>query len=667
MSTDPAPPEVQSTGALQPLSSAVLTTDRTWRVTFFNRPAERLLGLSDELLGRVLWDAVPHLRRTGVNLACQQATTTGKPAGFSVDWHRDQRLLRIQLFPVPTGMTLWFTDVTDQQQKAQEKAAENTSAKYAARIIELTQALAMAVTGLDVVSVVEEHAQQLFGADSVSFWRRAEEHLTSFGNAGNSLEFVDRMKETLPPPLDQCPAGQTLIERAPTFISSPAEYMGRYPHMADVPTAGGKKAWAFLPLLTSDQPIGVCIFSYNQPHAFTPEERNLFTVLCGLIAQALARARLYDAEHRRSHELQRGLLPSALPSLPGVTTTARYLPAGDGAEVGGDWYDVIPLPSDRVALVIGDVMGHGLREAAIMGQLRTAVRTLADLGQAPDELFYHLNSLVSDLGDDYFATCLCAVYDPTSRLCTITTAGHPPPVVVHPDGTHYFADLPNNPPLGTAALPYETTTLELPEGSLLALYTDGLIQGPNGDIDKGMAELSRRLARTPEPGSADLETLCSGLLADLPGESRFRDDAALLIARTRASAPQDIACWQLPDDPKAAGQARKHVQDQLTAWGLDELVFTTELLASELVGNVIRHARGPITLRLLRSRALICEVTDRSLTMPRIRRAADTDEGGRGLQLVAALAERWGAHYTESGKCIWTEQSLTGTDFTASP
>ncbi|AZQ32689.1 GAF domain-containing protein [Streptomyces cyaneochromogenes] len=662
MSTHPAPPEVPAPGVLQPRSGAVLTTDRTGRVTFFNRPAERLLGLSDELLGRVLWDAVPHFRTTGVNVACQQATTTGKPTGFSVDWPRDQRLLRIQLFPVPTGMALWFTDVTGRQRRAEETAAENTAAKYAERIVELTQALAMAVTGLDVVNVVEDHAQELFGADAVSFWCRDEEHLDSFGNAGNSPEFVNRMMGALPPPFDQCPAGQTLIERAPTFISSPAEYIGRYPHMADVPTVSGKQAWAFLPLLTSDRPIGVCIFSYGRPHEFTPEERNLFTVLCGLIAQALARARLYDAEHRRSHELQRGLLPRVLPSLPGVTTTARYLPAGDGAEVGGDWYDVIPLPSDRVALVIGDVMGHGLREAAIMGQLRTAVRTLADLGQAPDELFYHLNSLVADLGDDHFATCLCAVYDPTSRLCTLTTAGHPPPVIVHPDGTHYFADLPDNPPLGIAALPYETTTLELPEGSLLALYTDGLVQGPSGDLDAGMAELSRRLARTPDPASTDLDTLCGSLLTDLSGASRFPDDAALLLARTRASAPRDIACWQLPEDPKSAGQARKHVRDQLTAWGLGELAVTTELLASELIGNVIRHARGPITLRLLRSRALICEVSDRSLTMPRIRHAADTDEDGRGLQLVAAVADRWGARYTESGKCIWTEQSLTDPD-----
>jgi serine phosphatase RsbU (regulator of sigma subunit)/anti-sigma regulatory factor (Ser/Thr protein kinase) len=664
MSTKPPPAKVHTPTALHPLANAVLTTDRNWQVTFFNRPAERLLGLSEEWLGRVLWDVVPHFHTTGVKLACQQATTAGKPTGFSVTWPRDRRLLRIQVFPAPTGMTLCFSDITRRhhngEKAPQEAPAEDTVAKYADRIVELTQALAMAVTGLDVVSVVEDHARHLFGADGVGFWYRDGEQLTSFGNSGNPVEFVNWMKETPPPPFDRCPAGEALIERAPFFISSPAEYVGRYPHMAHMPTASGKKAWAFLPLVTSGEPIGVCIFSYSRPHTFSPEERNLFTVLCGLIAQALARARLYDAEHRRSHELQRGLLPRVLPSLPGVTTTARYLPAGDGAEVGGDWYDVIALPSDRVALVIGDVMGHGLREAAIMGQLRTAVRTLADLGQAPDELFYHLNSLVGDLGDDYYATCLCAIYDPTSRLCTLTTAGHPPPVIVHPDGSRYFPDLPDNPPLGTASFPYETATLELPEGSLLVLYTDGLIQDPTRDIDKGMAALSRRVARTPEPGSADLEALCDSLLSDFSDTdtSRFRDDAALLIARTRASSPQDIASWQLPEDPKAAGQARKHVRDQLSAWGLQELVMTTELLASELVGNVIRHAKGPITLRLLRSRTLICEVTDRGLTMPRIRHAADTDEGGRGLQLVAALADRWGARCTDSGKCIWTEQSL---------
>ena len=466
------------------------------------------MGLSGKLLDHVLWDAVPDLGRTGVKRACQRAATGGNRTGFSVDWPQAQRLLRVRLFPVPTGMAVWFTDITDERHRAEGAAARDGATRYADRVVGLTQDLAMAATGLDVVKVVEDHAQRLFGADSVSFWCHDGNSLASFGNTGNSSEFINRMKETLPPPLDHCPAGLTLVERAPSFVSSPAEYIARYPHMGDVPTASGKQAWAFLPLLTSDHPIGVCIFSYDRPHAFTPEERNLFTVLCGLIAQALARARLYDAEHRRSHELQHGLLPQVLPSLPGVATTARYLPAADGAEVGGDWYDVIPLPSDRVALVIGDVMGHGLRQAAIMGQLRTAVRTLADLGQAPDELFYHLNSLVNDLGDDYYATCLCAVYDPTSRLCTFTAAGHPPPVVVHPDGAHHFADLPINPPLGAATLPFETATHELPEGSLLVLYTDGLLQDPARDIDAGMAELSRRVAKATSP-EAPISKLCA--------------------------------------------------------------------------------------------------------------------------------------------------------------
>ncbi|MFI7709407.1 SpoIIE family protein phosphatase, partial [Nonomuraea sp. NPDC049480] len=382
-------------------------------------------------------------------------------------------------------------------------------------------------------------------------------------------------------------------------------------------------------------------------------------------------------------ELQRGLLPRELPSLPAVTAAARYLPAGKDMEVGGDWYDVIPLSADRVAIVIGDVMGHGVAEAATMGRLRTAVRTLADLELPPDELLTHLNDVVSGLGDDFYATCLYLVYDPTTRSCTLTRAGHPPPAVVHPDGTVHFPDADPNSPLGAATPPFDVVDMELPDGSLLVLYTDGLVESSTLDIDRGMANLAKVLSGTSSgalPGTPCphqdhtttpdttgvhcaecLEALCDSLIATLlPARNRkgTADDAALLVVRTHALPRGDVACWPLPEHPKAAGEAREHVRTQLHTWDLDDLSMTTELLASELVGNVVRHAKGPIHLRLLRSNVLTCEVSDGSLTTPRIRRAADTDEGGRGLQLVSAISHRWGTRYTGTGKCIWTEQPL---------
>ncbi|WEO99809.1 SpoIIE family protein phosphatase [Streptomyces sp. FXJ1.172] len=527
----------------------------------------------------------------------------------------------------------------------------------------MTQALAAAVTGQDVIDAVAEHLRPLFDATGITIWNEEGEHPVLLGAVGMPQEFLMLIGEV---PVEQnTPPYQALRSGVPLYISSPQEYLRRYPHLSDIAERSDSQTWAYLPLVTSGRRVGVLCVSYARPHTFTSDERTLFTAVSGLVAQALERGRLYDSEHRRARELQRGLLPHDLPALPAVTAAARYLPAGEGAEIGGDWYDVIPLSGSRVALVVGDVMGHGLSEAVTMGRLRTAVHTLDDLDLPVEEMFFHLNNLVTALGDDFYATCLYAVYDPTSSGCTILTAGHPPPAVVHPEGTVRFPDLPLNPPLGTACPPFESHSLELPPNSLLVLYTDGLLESPERDLDLGMTLMARHLgsgqvlAAQAEPTAARLNSVCDSLIATVPRDpQKANDDAALLLASVHPLPREDIGCWRLPADPRAASQARGYVRDQLARWGLHDLEMTTELLVSELVGNVVRHVGGPSTLRLMRSRSLICEVTDNGATMPHIRRAADTDEGGRGLHLVATLAERWGARYTPSGKCIWTEQAL---------
>jgi anti-sigma regulatory factor (Ser/Thr protein kinase) len=305
-------------------------------------------------------------------------------------------------------------------------------------------------------------------------------------------------------------------------------------------------------------------------------------------------------------------------------------------------------------------MGQALPEAATMGRLRTAVATLAYLELPPDEVMIHLNDIVSGLGEDSYATCLYAVYDSTTGTCTLTGAGHPPPAVVEPNGVVYYPDLPANPPLGVAQPPFETLELTLPDESIIVLYTDGLVESAHREIDQGMADLRQFLRTADRKG--DLERLCDTLTAGLlPHEQRVTsDDAALLAVRVHELTADRMASWQLPEDPRAAGQARKHIREQLQVWDLDDLTMSTELIGSELVGNVVRHAKGPVHLRLLRSTSLICEVSDGSLTTPHVRRASETDEGGRGLQLVAALSQRWGTRYTAAGKYIWTEQTLSG-------
>ncbi|GAA2956542.1 hypothetical protein GCM10010478_65420 [Streptomyces erythrogriseus] len=332
--------------------------------------------------------------------------------------------------------------------------------------------------------------------------------------------------------------------------------------------------------------------------------------------------------------------------------------------VGGDWFDVIPLSGARVALVVGDVVGHGMDAAATMGRLRTAVRTLANLDMPPDELLAHLDDLVIGLmgaHDDHEpaaagaaflgATCLYAVYDPVSGRCSMARAGHLPPVLVSPDGTVEVMDLPAGPPLGLGYLTFESCERELTEGSLLAFYTDGLVETPDRDIDEGIDRLGAALA-VPRPtlreiGRGVVDTLLTGPPPD---------DAALLLARTRSLPADRVASWDLPSDPAAVGTARTAAVRQLTEWGLDDLAFTTELIVSELVTNAIRHASGPVSLRLIRDRALICEVADGTGTSPRPRHARTTDEGGRGLMIVAQLAHRWGTRHTATGKIIWTEQ-----------
>ncbi|MGW0845565.1 SpoIIE family protein phosphatase [Streptomyces sp. NPDC002787] len=650
--------------ALRHMSEGFLAVDDDWRITFANLEAERTLGLSEEeLFGRALWDLPYAHRIPGMEKRCREAAAREKPCEFDVHLPDLDRLCHLRLVPGLGGRTLYFTDVTERRQLEEERRdAERAASERAHRIAALTAALAKATTSRDVVDAVARRVLPPFAATGLLVQVIEGGRLHNVGAVGYTDEFINLVNHRPRTPLG--PAWDAINTDTPIFLSSPQEYAAYVPQYADLPARAGKQAWAFLPLTASDHTFGVCIVSFDRPRRLTDEERTLLTAISALLAQALERARLYDLEHTRSRELQRALLPQDLPVLAACESAARYLPAGQGMDVGGDWYDVIPLSSGQVALVVGDVMGHGLPEAATMGRLRTAVHTLADLELPPDEIMSHLNDIVGNMGEESYATCLYALYDSTTRICSIARAGHPPPALVRPDGSVCFPEPTADPPLGAAKPPFETVEVTVPEGSLLVLYTDGLVESAKRPIEEGMADLARLLRTAHDDGTAaDLERLCDTLTHGLlPAEHAAADDAAFLVARLHALTEDRMASWALLDNPRAAGQARRHVREQLAAWGLDDLAPTTELLASELVGNVVRHAKGPVRLRLLHGSALVCEVFDGSLTMPRIRRAADTDEGGRGLQLITALSQRWGTRYTATGKCIWTEQSLTGPD-----
>lgn len=428
----------------------------------------------------------------------------------------------------------------------------------------------------------------------------------------------------------------------------------------------------FVPLVAQDRALGIATFyRWGEQGPFQQDDLTVATELGRRTAVCLDNARRYLREHDSLMALQRSLLPTGPPRNNGVEVAYEYVHGG----AGGDWVDVVPLSGARVALVAGSVPGRGMEAAAAMGRLRAAVHTLSDLDLEPDEMLARLDDLVRRLADDAgprrdgnepaheagseaphadsgaWCTFLYLVYDPISLHCCAAGAGHPGPAVVHPDGTAMMLDVPPAAPLGLPGPPFAKTDVMLPEGSVLALHTSGLLRARGGDPEE--ARLADLLAR---PSGSVQETACMITEALVPEQAG--QDAAVLVARTHALDPGRVASWDLPTDPAVVSTARSLVTRQLTSWNLREEAFATELIASELVTNAMRHAEAPIRLRLIHDLVLTCEVFDGSSTAPRLRHARTTDEGGRGLFLVAQCSDRWGTRYTQRGKTIWTEQKL---------
>ncbi|MBB4891548.1 serine phosphatase RsbU (regulator of sigma subunit)/anti-sigma regulatory factor (Ser/Thr protein kinase) [Streptomyces olivoverticillatus] len=415
------------------------------------------------------------------------------------------------------------------------------------------------------------------------------------------------------------------------------------------------------PLRGRRRVIGAAVFIRRGDRAaFEGDDLLVAAQLATHTALGVDKAVLYGREVYIADELQRTMLPDSLPQPTGVRLASRYLPAAETARVGGDWYDAIPLPGNRVALVVGDVMGHSMTSAAIMGQLRTTAQTLAGLDLPPQEVLHHLDEQAQRLGSDRMATCLYAVYDPVAHRIVIANAGHPPPVLLHRGGRAEVLRVPPGAPIGVGGVDFEAVELDAPAGATLLLYTDGLVESRIRDVWTGIEQLRERLtdtARLTGPNPPPLEPLCDEVLGMLgPGDRD--DDIALLAARFEGIAPSDVAYWFLDPRPQTAGQARRLARRALVRWGLEELTDAVELLVSEVITNAVRYAERPITLRLLRTDVLRCEVGDDVPQLPRLRQARPSDEGGRGLYLVNKLARRWGATRLSTGKVVWFELAL---------
>ncbi|WP_190068522.1 SpoIIE family protein phosphatase [Streptomyces lanatus] len=413
------------------------------------------------------------------------------------------------------------------------------------------------------------------------------------------------------------------------------------------------------PLRGRRRVIGAAVFLRRPERlAFEPDDLLVAAQLATHSALGIDKAVLYGREAYIADELQRAMLPETLPRIPGVHLASRYLPAAETARVGGDWYDAIPLPGSRVALVVGDVMGHSMTSAAIMGQLRTTAQTLASLDLPPQEVLHHLDEQARRLGSDRMATCLYAVYDPVSHRITIANAGHPPPVLLHLGGRAEVLHVPPGAPIGVGGIDFEAVELDAPTGATLVLYTDGLVESRLRDVWTGIEQLREKLAATAQLTGPDhpppLEALCDEVL-DMLGPGDRDDDIALLAARFDGIAPSDVAYWFLEPEDAAPRCARRLARRTLARWGLEELTDSVELLVSEVVTNAVRYTSRPVTLRLLRTDVLRCEVGDDVPQLPRLRQARATDEGGRGLYLVNRLARRWGATRLSTGKVVWFE------------
>ncbi|MCX4764707.1 SpoIIE family protein phosphatase [Streptomyces sp. NBC_01275] len=413
------------------------------------------------------------------------------------------------------------------------------------------------------------------------------------------------------------------------------------------------------PLRGRRRVIGAAVF-LRRPERIPFENDDLLVAaqLATHSALGIDKAVLYDREAYIADELQRTMLPETLPRCTGVRLASRYLPAAETARVGGDWYDAIPLPGSRVALVVGDVMGHSMTSAAIMGQLRTTAQTLAGLDLPPQEVLHHLDEQAQRLGTDRMATCLYAVYDPVSHRITIANAGHPPPILLHLGGRAEVLRVPPGAPIGVGGVDFEAVELDAPAGATLLLYTDGLVESRLRDVATGIEQLREKLAATAQLTGPDhpppLEALCDEVL-DMLGPGDRDDDIALLAARFDGIAPSDVAYWFLEPEDAAPGRARRLARRALSRWGLEDMTDSVELLVSEVVTNAVRYATRPVTLRLLRTDVLRCEVGDDVPQLPRLRQARATDEGGRGLYLVNRLARRWGATRLSTGKVVWFE------------
>ncbi|MFG3441351.1 SpoIIE family protein phosphatase [Nonomuraea sp. NPDC047897] len=504
--------------------------DMEGRVTFITPQAAALLEVEPaDLLCMRPWEVLPWMGDPVFEDHYREAVLSHQPTSFTAR-HPSGRRLSFEFHSDQTGISVRIApDLTAPPPAGEERSHTADSRTLRAdalyNMVHLAANLTRAVTVQDVTDLVADQVMSVCDIQALALVIAENGRLRVVGERGYGPGFVDRY-DGLPidAPTGTCDA---LRSGDPEFYGNWEEYKQNYP---DAVRYDDMSAWALLPLITSGRPFGLCLFGYDRPHIFSPDERATLTSLAGLIGQALERARLYDVKHQLAECLQASLLPSELPVVDDLEVAAHYLPATRGMDIGGDFYDLIRLDDTTVAAVIGDVQGHDMTAAALMGQVRTAIHAHATAGASPGEVLAHTNLLLIDLAPELFTSCLYVTLDLKRRRATLASAGHLPPLLHTPGSVARSVDLPPGLLLGLEPdADYPTREIPFPTGSVLALYTDGLIEEPGVDLDQGIADLAAHLTRAAD---LPLHILVQLLIDQAESVDHRTDDIALLLLKS---------------------------------------------------------------------------------------------------------------------------------------